>query len=245
MARFVNRVGSNPQLLSSNAGGSSLFPSRKFQSSYCQPLLSRSSVPSSSSRAPHSRKSFLVRVAGFSATPSDFAEPIRKSSLSGRKQMIPSVNGISVPSRYVIPISAMYTPIKPFSDMPVLPYSPLRCHTLPPELFPQYTTVEYQQDTLPNAFSPPPLTCLCVVDTCLLEQEIGFLRSALSQAMHLIPDTSLVGLITFGIFVQVHELGFPHLPKRPMSSTAVPYTDRTEVGINRYDSLNGAASVGK
>ncbi|KAJ4842535.1 hypothetical protein Tsubulata_020817 [Turnera subulata] len=82
--------------------------------------------------------------------------------------------------------------------------------TLPPELFPQYTTVEYQQD---DASSPSPLTCLFVVDTCLLEEEIDFLRSTLSQAMHLIPDTSLVGLITFGSFVQVHELGFPHLPK--------------------------------
>ncbi|KAJ4830467.1 hypothetical protein Tsubulata_025392 [Turnera subulata] len=59
--------------------------------------------------------------------------------------------------------------------------------TLSPELFSQYTTVEYQQD---DASSPPPLTCLFVVDTCLLEEEIGFLRSALSQAMHLIPAPS-------------------------------------------------------
>ncbi|KAJ4823208.1 hypothetical protein Tsubulata_007566 [Turnera subulata] len=88
--------------------------------------------------------------------------------------------------------------------------------TLPPELFPQYTTIEYQQD---DASSPSPLTCLFVVDTYHLEEEIGFLRSTLSQAMHLIPDTSLVGLITFGSFVQVHKLGFPTSP-RPTSSTA-------------------------
>ncbi|KAL5549635.1 hypothetical protein UlMin_004866 [Ulmus minor] len=47
-----------------------------------------------------------------------------------------------------------------------------------------------------------------VVDTCIIEEEMGYLKSALSQAIDLLPDHSLVGLITFGTFVHVHELGF-------------------------------------
>lgn len=35
-----------------------------------------------------------------------------------------------------------------------------------------------------------------------------FLKSALSQAFELVPDEAMVGLITFGTAVQVHELGF-------------------------------------
>ncbi|CAJ2664760.1 unnamed protein product [Trifolium pratense] len=151
----------------------------------------------------------------------------------------------------VVPVSAIYTPIKHFPSMPLLPYSPLRCRTcrsilnpfcivdfaakiwicpfcfqrnhfpphyasisddnLPAELFPQYTTVEYDSpgDTSPHV---PPVF-LFVVDTCVIEEEIGFLRSAISQAVELLPDNSLVGLITFGTFVHVHELGFGIVPK--------------------------------
>lgn len=42
---------------------------------------------------------------------------------------------------------------------------------------------------------------------------MGFLKSALAQAMDLVPDNSLVGMITFGTYVQVHELGFGHVSK--------------------------------
>ncbi|CAI8608256.1 unnamed protein product [Vicia faba] len=151
----------------------------------------------------------------------------------------------------VVPVAAIYTPIKHFPSMPVLPYSPLRCRTcrsilnpfcivdfaakiwicpfcfqrnhfpphyasisddnLPAELFPQYTTVEYDSPSDPAPHVPP--VFLFVVDTCVIEEEIGFLRSAISQAVELLPDNSLVGLITFGTFVHVHELGFGIVPK--------------------------------
>ncbi|KAK9902312.1 hypothetical protein M0R45_001733 [Rubus argutus] len=150
----------------------------------------------------------------------------------------------------VVPVSAVYTPIKPFPNMPVLPYSPLRCRTcrsvlnpfstvdyaakiwicpfcftrnhfpphyasisdenLPAELFPQYTTIEYDS-SLEKPTSPP--VFIFVVDTCMIEEELSFLKSALSQALGLLPDHSLVGLITFGSFVHVHELGFSTIPK--------------------------------
>ncbi|XP_027334505.1 protein transport protein SEC23 [Abrus precatorius] len=151
----------------------------------------------------------------------------------------------------VVPISAIYTPIKHFPSMPLLPYTPLRCRTcrsilnpfcivdfaakiwicpfcfqrnhfpthyasisdqnLPAELFPQYTTVEYDTVNDPSPHVPP--VFLFVVDTCVIEEEIGFLRSALSQAVELLPENSLVGLVTFGTFVHVHELGFGIVPK--------------------------------
>lgn len=150
----------------------------------------------------------------------------------------------------IIPVSAIYTPLKPLpSSPPLLPYAPLRCRNcrsvlnpfsivdystkiwicsfclhrnhfpphyhsitddnLPAELFPQYTTIEYQSSDpgqTRNVF-------LFVIDTCVIEEEIGFLKSALTRAIGMIPENSLVGLITFGSYVSVHELGFSMIPK--------------------------------
>ncbi|KAL8227966.1 hypothetical protein R6Q57_015550 [Mikania cordata] len=149
----------------------------------------------------------------------------------------------------VIPISAIYTPIKPLPETtPLLPYSPLRCRNcrsvlnpfsivdfstkiwicsfclhrnhfphhyqsisddnLPAELFPHYTTIEYEpQNERPISQSIPPVFFF-VIDTCMIEEEIGFLRSGLSRVIGEIGGNSLVGLITFGRYVCVHELGF-------------------------------------
>ncbi|TVU09825.1 hypothetical protein EJB05_43321, partial [Eragrostis curvula] len=151
----------------------------------------------------------------------------------------------------VIPVSAIYTPLKSIPEIPVLPYAPLRCrmcrsilnpfsivdyvakiwvcpfcfqrnqfpqhyssiseNNLPAELFPQYTTVEYLSSAETGPAAPP--VFIFVVDTCMIEEEIGYLKSALAQAVELLPDNSLVGFITFGTYVQVHELGFGLLPK--------------------------------
>jgi protein transport protein SEC23 len=141
----------------------------------------------------------------------------------------------------VIPASAIYTPLKPIPEIPVLPYPPLRCrmcrsilnpfaivdyvakiwgcpfcfqrnqfpqhyssiseNNLPAEIFPQYTTVEYLSSAQTGPASPP--VFMFVVDTCTIEEEIGYLKSALAQAVELLPDNSLVGFITFGTYVQV------------------------------------------
>lgn len=39
------------------------------------------------------------------------------------------------------------------------------------------------------------------------EEELGALKDSLQMSLSLIPPTALVGLITFGKMVQVHELG--------------------------------------
>lgn len=52
-----------------------------------------------------------------------------------------------------------------------------------------------------------------VVDTCVDEDELVHLRDALQQTLNLLPEDALVGLITFGTLVHVHELGFSDCPK--------------------------------
>lgn len=80
---------------------------------------------------------------------------------------------------------------------------------LPAELYPQCSTVEYAPVDSPG--SPP--VFLFVMDTCVIEEELGFLKSALTQAIGLLPSHALVGLITFGTLVHVHELGFSEVSK--------------------------------
>jgi len=81
---------------------------------------------------------------------------------------------------------------------------------LPAELIPQFTTVEYELQSMAPA-GPP--VFLFVVDTCLDEEEMDELKDSLQQTLNLIPENSLVGLITFGAHVMVHELGFTDCPR--------------------------------
>ena len=80
---------------------------------------------------------------------------------------------------------------------------------LPAELIPQYTTLEYE---LPNRRAGPPVF-LFVVDTCLSEDQLEELKDSLQQCLNLLPDEALVGLVTFGTNVQLHELGYTECPK--------------------------------
>ncbi|KAK4765552.1 hypothetical protein SAY86_026642 [Trapa natans] len=101
-------------------------------------------------------------------------------------------------------------------------YSQISETNLPGELYPQYTTVQYSLNpaTLmqPQSMdgtsqnSHPPVF-LFVLDTCMIEEELGYAKSALKQAIGLLPDNALVGFVSFGTQVQVHELGFSELSK--------------------------------
>ena len=81
---------------------------------------------------------------------------------------------------------------------------------LPAELIPQYTTCEYELPSVPDK-GPP--CFLFVVDTCNHADELSELADSLQQALNLLPEESLVGLITYGTNVQVHELGFESMSK--------------------------------
>lgn len=80
---------------------------------------------------------------------------------------------------------------------------------LPAELIPQFTTVEYELSSIPTG---PPVF-LFVIDTCVHEDELVHLRDSLQQTLNILPDNSLIGMITFGTMVHIHELGFTECTK--------------------------------
>ncbi|XP_017779684.1 PREDICTED: protein transport protein Sec23A isoform X2 [Nicrophorus vespilloides] len=73
----------------------------------------------------------------------------------------------------------------------------------PAELMPGFSTIEY---TITRAQCMPPIYLL-VVDTCMDDDELGALKDSLQMSLSLMPPNALIGLITFGKMVQVHELG--------------------------------------
>ncbi|KAK8548363.1 hypothetical protein V6N12_061277 [Hibiscus sabdariffa] len=89
---------------------------------------------------------------------------------------------------------------------------------LPCELYPQYTTVQYSLQANPdpnNAAVPPqlPPVFVFVLDTCMIEEEFDFVKSALKQALGLLPENALVGFVSYGTQAHVHELGFSDISK--------------------------------
>ncbi|WOL04553.1 hypothetical protein Cni_G13274 [Canna indica] len=84
---------------------------------------------------------------------------------------------------------------------------------VPGELYPQCTTVEYAPPPLDSTAPPPLPVFLFVLDICLIEEELEFVKSAMRRAIGLLPDHALVGLITFGTQVHLHELGFADMSK--------------------------------
>lgn len=66
--------------------------------------------------------------------------------------------------------------------------------TLPTELMPEYTTIEY---IIPDSQEVPPIFFF-VVDTACSISELASLKSSLQQSINLLPAESLVGLISFG-----------------------------------------------
>ncbi|GMH38572.1 hypothetical protein BSKO_06456 [Bryopsis sp. KO-2023] len=93
---------------------------------------------------------------------------------------------------------------------------------LPAELFPSYATIEY---TLPRSIAPGPPAYVFLIDTGVDdERELEACRTAVLQALQLIPETSSVGLITYGTHVQVHELGFAECQKSYVFRGSKEYT---------------------
>ncbi|KAK8682715.1 hypothetical protein V6N13_055090 [Hibiscus sabdariffa] len=89
---------------------------------------------------------------------------------------------------------------------------------LPCELYPQHTTVQYSLQANANSNNPssaPQLqpVFVFVLDTCMIEEELGFAKSAMKQAIGLLPEHALVGFVSFGTQAQVHELGFTEMTK--------------------------------
>uniref|UniRef100_A0A8C7FL87 Protein transport protein SEC23 n=1 Tax=Oncorhynchus kisutch TaxID=8019 RepID=A0A8C7FL87_ONCKI len=79
----------------------------------------------------------------------------------------------------------------------------------PAELLPQFSTIEYVVQRGPQM----PLVFLYVVDTCMEDEDLQALKESLQMSLSLLPPTALVGLITFGRMIQVHELGCDGISK--------------------------------
>nr|XP_039259214.1 protein transport protein Sec23A-like [Styela clava] len=79
----------------------------------------------------------------------------------------------------------------------------------PAELIPQFTTLEYQ------IRSPLPVgpVFLFVLDTCMDEEDLQAMKESLQMSLSLLPNNAIIGLITFGRMVQVHELGTEGISK--------------------------------
>uniref|UniRef100_A0A2P2M8G4 Protein transport protein SEC23 n=2 Tax=Rhizophora mucronata TaxID=61149 RepID=A0A2P2M8G4_RHIMU len=99
-------------------------------------------------------------------------------------------------------------------------YSLISETNVPAELYPQYTTVQYMlpnPNVVPNHpdVSPPAVSpvFVFVLDTCMIEEEFGFVKSALKRAVGLLPENALVGFVSFGTQAHVHELGFSEMSK--------------------------------
>ncbi|XP_049822494.1 protein transport protein Sec23A-like [Aethina tumida] len=73
----------------------------------------------------------------------------------------------------------------------------------PAEIMPRFSTIEY---TITRAQIMPPIFLL-VVDACLEQDEFTVLKDLLQMFLILLPPKALIGLITFGKMVQIHELG--------------------------------------
>ncbi|XP_073495200.1 protein transport protein Sec23A [Phyllobates terribilis] len=79
----------------------------------------------------------------------------------------------------------------------------------PAELLPQFSTIEYVVQRGPQM----PLIFLYVVDTCMEDEDLQALKESMQMSLSLLPPTALVGLITFGRMVHVHELGCEGISK--------------------------------
>uniref|UniRef100_A0A8P4KPA9 Protein transport protein SEC23 n=1 Tax=Dicentrarchus labrax TaxID=13489 RepID=A0A8P4KPA9_DICLA len=154
-------------------------------------------------------------------------------------------------TRMVVPVAALFTPLRERPDLPPIQYEPVLCsratcravlnplcqvdyraklwacnfcyqrNQFPPsyagisevnqpaELLPQFSTIEYVVQRGPQM----PLVFLYVVDTCMEDEDLQALKESLQMSLSLLPPTALVGLITFGRMVQVHELGCEGISK--------------------------------
>ncbi|PIO28158.1 hypothetical protein AB205_0139960 [Aquarana catesbeiana] len=79
----------------------------------------------------------------------------------------------------------------------------------PAELLPQFSSIEYVVQRGPQM----PLIFLYVVDTCMDDEDLQALKESMQMSLSLLPATALVGLITFGRMVHVHELGCEGISK--------------------------------
>ncbi|XP_006757801.1 PREDICTED: protein transport protein Sec23A [Myotis davidii] len=141
-------------------------------------------------------------------------------------------------TRMVVPVAALFTPLKERLDLPPIQYEPVLCSrttcraVLNPLCQVDYRAKLwacnfcYQRNQFPPTYAgiselnqpilrgpQMPLIFLYVVDTCMEDEDLQALKESMQMSLSLLPPTALVGLITFGRMVQVHELGCEGISK--------------------------------
>ncbi|EYC37692.1 hypothetical protein Y032_0772g2231 [Ancylostoma ceylanicum] len=106
----------------------------------------------------------------------------------------------------------------------------------PPELYPQFTTIEY---TLKKATTMPPIF-MFVVDTCMTSEELKALKESLQTALSLLPADALVGIITYGRMVQLHELNVQGISRSFVFKVRLTTFKFGEPFLNSYQILKAA-----
>merc|ERR1711936_1348102 len=87
----------------------------------------------------------------------------------------------------------------------------------------------------------PPIY-LFVVDTCMDDEELAALKESLQMSLSLLPPNAVVGLITFGKMVQVHELACEGISKSFVFRGTKDYTAKQVqemLGIGRGGGAGG------
>ncbi|XP_021570909.1 protein transport protein Sec23A isoform X3 [Carlito syrichta] len=125
-------------------------------------------------------------------------------------------------TRMVVPVAALFTPLKERPDLPPIQYEPVLCsRTTCRAVLNPLCQVDYRAKLWAcnfcyqrNQRGPQmPLIFLYVVDTCMEDEDLQALKESMQMSLSLLPPTALVGLITFGRMVQVHELGCEGISK--------------------------------
>jgi protein transport protein SEC23 len=105
----------------------------------------------------------------------------------------------------------------------------LLTHSHRAELMPNFSTIEY---TLRRSATVPPVF-LYVMDLCMDEEDLQALKESIVMSLSLLPPGALVGLITFGMTVQLHELGVEGISK------SYVFRGTKEVDAKRMQSMLG------
>ena len=101
-------------------------------------------------------------------------------------------------------------------------YKDISNQNLPAELLGSYTTIEYILQKPPGL---PPIF-MFVIDTCADEDDLKALKNSIVVSLSFLPPHALVGLITFGTMVHVHELAFSECPKSYVFKGSKDYTSK-------------------
>lgn len=116
-------------------------------------------------------------------------------------------------------------------------YANISQDNLPVELNTLLSTMEY---VLTKAVQLPPVF-LYVVDLCQDDENIDALKETLAELLDLLPPNALVGLVTYGPTVQVHDLSSAGLGRRFVFRGDKQYTMEQLTGMLTGGSANKVA----